>query len=278
MTFTRHEKFNDVSPRFVVQYQYNPDLLVFASATRGYKAGGFNSVQINSFFAPENVWNYEGGMKSELFNRRVRLNASGYYFKYKNRQSISLEDTGGQLPQYITRSGDSRAYGVDLEAQFVVSRDLTLSAVAGAIDSKWVTRIERNIDIGGQTTGEPRFRGVLSGHYNHQLATSSIFADASWSYTSRTPLNDAVRDSNAAIAPLVDFSKLGKLYSARSNVNAKLGWRLPGDQFTIAVYGENIFDDQRPRTLNTISADIFGTPYVRLDRPAFYGAEFGFKF
>ena len=278
VTFTRHEKFNDVSPRLVVQYQYNPDLLVFASATRGYKAGGFNSVQINSFFAPENVWNYEGGMKSELFNRRVRLNASGYYFKYKNRQSISLEKTGGQLPQYVTRSGDSRAYGVDLEAQLVVSHDLTLSAVAGAIDSKWITRIERDIPIDGQTTGEPRFRGVLSGHYDHQLATSSIFADASWSYTSRIPLNDAVRDSNAAIAPFVDFSKLGKLYSARSNVNAKLGWRLPGDQFTIAVYGENIFDDQRPRTLNTISADIFGTPYVRLDRPAFYGAEFGFKF
>ena len=279
VAFTRQESFNDVSPRFVMQYQYDPNLLVFASATRGYKAGGFNSVQINSFFAPENVWNYEAGMKSELFDRRVRLNASGFYFKYKNRQSISLEDTGGQLPQYITRSGDSRAYGIDLEARVLVMRDLTLSAVASAIDSQWVTRVERNIDISGQTTGEPRFRSVVSGHYDHRFAGSGgIFADASWSYTSRIPRNDADRDSNAAIAPFVDFSQLRKLYTARSNVNARVGWRLPGDRFTISVYGENILDDQRPRTLNTISADIFNTPYIRLDRPAFYGAELGFRF
>ncbi|WP_419808775.1 TonB-dependent receptor [Sphingomonas sp.] len=277
--FTRRERFNDVSPRFVVQYQYDPNLLLFASATRGYKAGGFNSVQINSFFSPENVWNYEGGMKSELFGRRVRLNASGYYFTYKNRQSISLEDTGGQLPQYITRSGDSRAYGVDLEARVLVARDLTLSAVASAIDSQWKTRLERGIDISGQTTGEPRFRSVVSAHYDHRMGSGgSVFGDTSWSYTSRVPLNDANRDSNAAIAPFVDFSQLRKLYSARSNVNARVGWRLPGDNFTISVFGENILDDQRPRTLNTISADIFNTPYVRLDRPAFYGVELGFRF
>ena len=277
--FTRKEKFNDVSPRFVIQYQYTPDVLLYASATRGYKAGGFNSVEINSFFSPENVWNFEGGMKSELFDRRVRFNASGYYFKYKNRQSISLEDTGGSLPQYITRSGDSEAYGVDLETQFVVTRDLTLSAVAGAINSKWVTRVERGIDISGQPTGEPRFRGVLSGHFDHEIeGVGTPFADASWSYTSRILINDATRDSDAEIAPVVDFSKLEKLRSARSVVNAKIGWRLPGNRFSVAVFGENVFDNQRPRTLNTISAGIFGTPYVRLDRPAFYGIELGLRY
>ena len=276
---TRRETFNDVSPRFVVQYQADPNLLIYASATRGYKAGGFNSVEINSFFAPENVWNYEGGFKAELFDRRVRFNASGYYFKYKNRQSISLEDTGGELPQYITRSGDSRAYGVDLETQFVVSRDFTVSAVAGYIDSIWTTRVERDIDISGQPTGEPEFRGVLSGHYDREIGGSgSIFADASWSYTSRVRLNDAVRDQNAAIAGVVDFGQLDKLYSPRNLVNARIGWRAPGDAYSISLYGENIFDDQRPRTLNTISADIFGTPYVRLDRPAFYGVELGLRF
>lgn len=281
--FTRRAAFNDVSPRFVAQYQATPDVLVYASATRGYKAGGFNSVEINSFFAPENVWNFEGGFKTELFNRRVRFNASGYYFKYKNRQSISLEDNGGTLPQYITRSGDSEAYGADVEGQLVVSRDLTLSAVAGYIDSKWVTRVEQGVDISGQPTGEPKFRSVLSAHYDHGLdRAGKLFGDVSWSYTSRIRKNGATLATLAMIADPAfggaDLSKLGKLYSARSVVNARVGWRSPDDRFSIAVYGENIFDDQRPRTLNTISADIFGTPYVRLDRPAFYGAEFGVKF
>lgn len=277
--FTRHEKFNDVSPRFVVQYQVDDDKLLYASATRGYKAGGFNSTEINSFFKPENVWNFEGGFKTELFDRRLRFNAAGYYFKYKNRQSISLEDTGGDLPQYITRSGDSRAYGLDLETQFVVTRDFTISATAGAIDSKWSKRVERNIDIGGQPTGEPSFRGVLSGHYAHEIdGSGTIFADASYSFTSRVRLNVAVRDSDAAIAALVDFSKLKKLRSSANVVNAKVGWRSPGDHFSVSLYAENLFDDQRLRTLNTISADIFGTPYVRVDRPRFFGVELGVRY
>ena len=285
VAFTRKETFNDVSPRFVVQYQYDPTLLLYASATRGYKAGGFNSVQINSFFSPENVWNFEGGFKSELFDRRVRLNASGYYFKYKNRQSISLEDTGGSIPQYITRSGDSRAYGVDFEAQWLVSHDLTLSYTAGVIDSAWSKRIEQNVNISGQPTGEPKFRGILSAHYDHRLPEyGTIFADGSWSYTSRTRLNDSIRKTLASFVdpvtgkPFADVSKLGKLYSARSLVNAKIGWRAPKDRFSVSAYAENLFNDQRPRTLDTISADIFETPYVRLDRPRFYGVELGFRY
>ena len=276
--FTRRESFNDVSPRFVVQYDISRGVHAYASATRGYKAGGFNSVQINSFFAPENVWNYEGGIKTEAFDRRVRFNASGYYFKYKNRQSISLEDTGGNLPQYITRSGDSEAYGLDLETQFVVTPDFNVGFTAGLIESKWVTRIEQGVDIAGQPTGEPSFRGVASGHYKHEIASGSIFVDASYSYTSRQRINDATRFTDAAIAPFVDFARLGGVRSPRNIVNARIGWRSPGDQVSISAYAENLLDKRYYRTLNTISADIFQTPYVRAERPGFYGVELGFRF
>ncbi|MFA6112506.1 MAG: TonB-dependent receptor [Sphingomonas sp.] len=289
--FTRRAAFSDVSPRFVVQYDLTGDVHLYASASRGYKAGGFNSTEINSFFEPEKVWNFEGGFKSELFDRRVRFNASAYYFKYKNRQSISLEPNTNPncqltpippgtvcLPQYVTRSGDSEAYGVDLETQFVVSRDFRVGVTAGLIESKWVTRIEQGVDISGQPTGEPAFRGIVSAHYDHDIGHGSIFADATYSYTSHQRLNDAQRAIDASIAPFVDWSKLGGLRSARNIVNAKVGWRSPGDHVSIAVYAENLLDKRYYRTLNTISTDIFETPYVRADRPGFYGVELGFKF
>ena len=287
--FTRRETFKDVSPRFVIQYDVNDDTHLYASASRGYKAGGFNSTEINSFFAPENVWNFEGGFKSELLDRRLRLNASGYYFKYRNRQSISLEPTSSSaLPQYVTLSGDSKAWGIDFEAQVVATRDLTLGFTAGYIDSTWVTRTERGVDIAGEPTGEPSFRGVLSAHYTHDTASGGrLFADASYSYTSRVRLNGADRKRNddlnanpdpADPAPYVDFSKLGKVWDPRNIVNARIGYALPGDHVTVSIFGENILDDQSPRTLNDISADIFHTPYVRLDAPATFGVELGVAF
>lgn len=276
--FTRRETFNDVSPRFVVQYDAADDIHLYASASRGYKAGGFNSVQVNSFFSPESVWNFESGFKSELFDRRVRLNVSAYYFKYRNRQSISLENTGGSIPQYITRSGDSRAYGLDLDTQFVVSDDFSISATAAFIDSKWVSRTEQGIDISGQSTGEPTFRGILGAHYRHDTGNGAIFGDINYSYSSRQRINDATRFTDAAIAPFVDFTRLGRLRSPRNLVNAKIGYRFGGDRFSIAAYAENLFNEKYLRTLNTISADIFQTPYVRIDRPRLYGLELGFSF
>lgn len=280
IAFTRTETFNDVSPRFVVQYDVQPDVHLFASASRGYKAGGFNSVQINSFFDPENVWNFEGGFKSELFDRRLRFNASAYYFKYKNRQSISLENTGGQLPQYITRSGDSKAYGIDAEVQYAVSPDFKVGLVAGWINSTWVTRVEQGVDISGEPTGEPKFRGIASAHYDHDMGgdAGSVFADATYSYTSRQRENGSSRFTDTAIAQYVDFSLLGRLRSPRNIVNARVGWRSPDDRLTISAFAENLLNLRYYRTLNTISADIFNTPYVRAERPGFYGVELGFNF
>ena len=284
--FSRSESFSDVSPRFVIDYKPSEHVMVFASASRGYKAGGFNSVEINSFFRPESVWNFEGGVKSELFDRRLRLNISGYYFKYKDRQSISLEGVSGSgIPQYVTLSGDSEAKGIDFEAQFAATPSLTFSTSAGYIDSTWVKRTERGIDISGQPTGEPKLRLILGAHYDHEFAgDGSLFADSSYSYTSPTRINDAVRDSdnslknNPTFGDLVDFSKLERLRSRRTIVNARIGWRSPGDHFSVSLFAENLFDVRTPRTLNTVTADVFGTPYVRIDEPRFWGVELRSKF
>jgi iron complex outermembrane receptor protein len=292
--FTRRAAFNDVSPRFVVQYDATADVHLYASATRGYKAGGFNSVQVNSFFEPEKVWNFEGGIKSELFDRHVRFNLSGYYFKYSNRQALSLANIGGAVPQYITLSGDSEAYGLDLDTQFVISRDFSVTGTAGLIDSKWVKRVEQgrdslgqsiDVDLAGQPTGEPVFRGILGLHYKHDTGTGTIFGDASYSYTSRQRLNAAARSINAYLAtPVaaggsgVDLSKIDKLWAPRNIINAKIGWRSPGERYSIALFAENLLNEKYLRTLNTITADTFHTPYVRRDQPGFYGIELGLKF
>lgn len=171
-----------------------------------------------------------------------------------------------------------------METQFVVSPDLTIGLTAGAIDSTWVKRIEQGEDLAGQPTGEPKFRGVASGHYRRDIGVGSIFADASYSYTTRQRENAATRAIDASFiypgttTPYVDFSKLGRLRSARNIVNARIGWRSPGDHVSIAAYAENLLNNTYYRTLNAISADIFQTPYVRADRPGFYGVELGFRF
>ena len=70
------------TPRFAVNFKPADDVLLFVSATRGFKSGGWNArgSATNTFlpFGPEKVWSYEAGIKSELFARRLRANLTVY--------------------------------------------------------------------------------------------------------------------------------------------------------------------------------------------------------
>ena len=67
------------TPRFALNWKPNDDILLFASATRGFKSGGWNARETSPTrilpFGPEKVWSYEIGAKTELFDRRLRANS-----------------------------------------------------------------------------------------------------------------------------------------------------------------------------------------------------------
>src|SRR3546814_7501906 len=61
--------------------------MVYASATRGFKSGGFQLGDGRPFL-PEYVWSYEVGLKSTLLDRRLRANFSAFYYDYTNLQVV----------------------------------------------------------------------------------------------------------------------------------------------------------------------------------------------
>ncbi len=74
----------------MLDYKINPDVMWFGSLAKGYKAGGYNSVEVGSEFENEDVWNFETGVKSVFPDAGVVLNASAFYYVYNNKQSIAL--------------------------------------------------------------------------------------------------------------------------------------------------------------------------------------------
>ncbi len=86
----RSDSWEDVSPRFVIDYEVQPDVMVFGSLAKGYKAGGYNSVEVGSRFDNEDVWSLEAGVKSVFARVGLAFNASAYYYAYDDQQSIAL--------------------------------------------------------------------------------------------------------------------------------------------------------------------------------------------
>src|SRR3546814_5688228 len=86
---------------------------MYATVAKGYKSGGFDLGSVQPAFKPATLWNYEVGLKAELFDRRLRIAASGFYYDYKNLQVALVKQT-----TIITQNAASaRTYGAEIEVQ-----------------------------------------------------------------------------------------------------------------------------------------------------------------
>lgn len=277
--FTRDETFTNFSPRGVLEYHWTDDIMTYVSVAKGYKAGGYNSVEVNSFFKPEKVTNVEGGIKSEWFDKKLRVNLSVYWYEYNNRQQLSLESISGSgIPQYVTITGDSEAWGADFDGQWLVTDGLVLSFSAGWIDATWTSRVERGVSLDGEPTGEPRFRGVLGVDYSLALSDGGeVRLHADYSHTSPGRENSATELADAELAPMVDFD-LFSYRSSRDLVNARVTWALADDSVEVSAWVDNLFDKQYVETINDITASTLFTPYTRLSPPRFVGVDLTLQF
>lgn len=108
--------FDEITGRFVVDYSISPDNHIYASYSRGYKSGGINPplqpiFSVPDSFGPESIDAFEIGSKNTFANGALQLNATAFYYKYKDLQ----------LSRIIARTSvndtiDANIWGVELES------------------------------------------------------------------------------------------------------------------------------------------------------------------
>ena len=119
-----HERSTNsaLTGRFGGQYEVSDTSNVYATLSRGYKSGGFNSASCANAFAPEFLNAAEIGSKNLFFDRRLRLNASAFYYDFKNLQIEQIVDTASLIDN-VPRS---RIYGIDGSAEWKLSSQLSI--------------------------------------------------------------------------------------------------------------------------------------------------------
>jgi iron complex outermembrane recepter protein len=143
------------TPRFAVNFKASDDVLLFASATRGFKSGGWNARGTASSqllpFGPEKVWSYEAGIKSDLFDRRVRANITFFYMDVQDLQTPSALVAASGAITFLTRNfADYRNKGIEAELTFQPVTGLNLYANVGYQDDKYVLKANApTLDIYG---------------------------------------------------------------------------------------------------------------------------------
>ncbi|MCW3797617.1 TonB-dependent receptor [Sphingomonas sp. BN140010] len=126
------EELNEkhLSPRVALTRHWNRNLMSYASISRGFRGGGFNSPTAPfRTYKGDNVWTYEAGTKYSSPDRRFSLAGAVFYNDYRDfvgLNSIAPAVTGG-FTTVDLNSGDVRSYGVEVEGTFRPTRNWTLS-------------------------------------------------------------------------------------------------------------------------------------------------------
>jgi iron complex outermembrane receptor protein len=132
-------KFSDdnISPEATLTYKPRPGMMIYAAYKTGYKSGGFGlptvigrgqlarSVELKS----ETSEGYEVGAKMELLDRRLRLQATAYDYKFDNLQTVAFN---GALVQFVFgNAASSSTKGVELQVDWQATPELTFNAAGG---------------------------------------------------------------------------------------------------------------------------------------------------
>ncbi|HSZ07549.1 MAG TPA: TonB-dependent receptor [Steroidobacteraceae bacterium] len=131
-------------PSAKLQYEFEPQVMGYLSYAKGFKPGGFNStdtsaVASNANFGPEHVNAYEAGVKSEFFDRRLLVNLDVFRSDYTDLQVSDLVfDTFGFSTLEVKNAASSRAQGVELQEQALLTKNFRLSANVTYDETKYL--------------------------------------------------------------------------------------------------------------------------------------------
>ncbi len=104
--------FDAFSPRVSLRYEIDPDSSIYATASKGFRSGGFNGT--GTAFRPETLWSYEVGTKAMLLDGKLFVDFAAYYADYQDRQAQTSIDLGGGVFQAETRNvGAASGFGLE---------------------------------------------------------------------------------------------------------------------------------------------------------------------
>ncbi len=141
--YTMQKSWDAFTPRASLAYKIRPNLMTYASFSRGFRSGGFNgrptSLEEVGSYNPEHLTSYEAGIKANI-GRIATINLALFRNEYKDQQILisTVSETSGLLVVRNENAGRSRIQGLELEGNFQVSPNFTVTGALGLLDAKYL--------------------------------------------------------------------------------------------------------------------------------------------
>jgi iron complex outermembrane receptor protein len=220
-------RYDGVNPKFSLAYDVNDDAMIYATAAKGYRAGGANipvpktpvcnnaiaQLGLSSApegFGPDSLWNYEVGARTSWADGRLVVNGSAYVIKWRDIQLT--QDLPGCGFSFGTNVGAATSKGAEIEITARPVRNLDLGLAFGYADGELEDSLPGipGSQKGARIPNVPKWTFGASAFYSFAISSAhSIELGSNYQFTSRyrsslVPLNannrrDPVNTWNASI-------------------------------------------------------------------------------
>ncbi len=228
---------NQIEPRVTLTKHWTPDVMTYASVSRGFRGGGTNGPgSPNPIYRGDSVWTYELGTKFEALDHKLSVDTDVFYNDYNNfigQNSLAPSTiVPGAFVAINLNTGHVSSYGWEVEAQYHPTQRITLSAGGTLLHARITDGSEYT-----QTTGLP-----LPTDRILFLPDWNFYADANYSL----PVGADTMRFDATLIGKGD--RVGSTLSAASVpvlssyylVNGSIAY--VHDKIEFAVFATNLFD------------------------------------
>ncbi|MDR2857686.1 MAG: TonB-dependent receptor [Novosphingobium sp.] len=265
-----------VTGRAIINYKPTPNLMLYASYSRGYRAGAINGTAYASpgqltFVEPEQLTAYEAGFKSTLLDRRIRFNGAVFYYDYRNQQ---LQEVIGIVP-FLRNAPKARAIGLDLDFSARISDAVTLNLGYGYLDSKYQTLVLSGVNLAGNRfsnapnmtfNASADIKLLDNGTGQLHLLPNAVFTGDTWF----SPFNRSPSSATGAVGDNRYEYQAGYWLA---NIRAEFVMQ----RLSVGVYAKNLFDQRYFTAAVDLRAAIGADYLVRGDRRKF-GFDVTYRF
>ena len=218
-----------VTPRFALFYDLADNISVYASYTEGFKSGGWNvrgtaAIELQPF-GRETVESIEVGYRSELFNNRLRLNATLFHANYDDFQIPSVFP--GSSTFLTLNSGRARVIGAEIDFLAVPVEGLEIFGNIGVQDGDYRELTDGAVvaGIGPELQRTPTLTGQLGFNKFFDINDHELRLGADVSYTGE-------HDQSPSNVPEAFVNE-------RATLNLQGAWTLPNESLTLIAECSN---------------------------------------
>jgi iron complex outermembrane recepter protein len=266
---TLDNSFAEPSWLISLDHQLTDDAMVYGKVSHGFRGGGQNlrgTRILDSFqsFAPELVTEYEAGVKTELFDRRLRLNAAIYYDELSDVQRSVLVAAGNLPITIVTNAASATLYGGEIEGTFRATDHLTLQAGYSYNKAEYEEFIDFTGDRSAEAWPTPEWQFNASALYSMPTSFGSVAA--SIDYYMQADYNVSPASKRSKEVTQKSYGLLGARVSATFDDRG----------LEVALYGRNLMDEEYFTT--GIGLESLGYNITFAGEPRIYGIELTQRF